>query len=293
MELPDIMLEYFRQIDPLWVSLAPVVVVNVYFLTVLSIFAVKRKNLPKDQEVQERHASRFLSVWFREYWVYATQPILKLLVKLGVNPNVLTTWGFLLSCLAGLAFSQGLMGIAGWVMIAGGTCDLFDGRIARMTNKSSESGAFYDSVMDRFGEAVVMAGLMIYYRDSWILYFLIAGLVGSLCVSYTRARGASSGVVCDGGIMQRPERIVYLGVGSIFSPLFKLLVTGGNVNAPEFITIGAICLIAVMTNLTAVYRILYIYKKLDEKHKNPVLEASRKKSPLAKKISQVFLDQFS
>ncbi len=258
------MLELLQNLNPLYLSLGPVVVINGIFLIMLIIFICIQHRLPKDEEVATRHSSKLLNKWFREYWIWTTSPILKLLIKIGVTPNVMTMVGFTFSLLAGLAFANGLFGIAGWLIIAGGTCDIFDGRIARLTGKTSVAGGYFDSVMDRYGEAFVFLGLAIFYRESWILYFVIAGLIGATMVSYTKARGQSEGVKCDGGIMQRPERIVYIGVGSVFSPLFKLLISGGNIHAPEYITIAGIIIVGVMTNLTSAYRILYIYKKLEE-----------------------------
>jgi CDP-diacylglycerol--glycerol-3-phosphate 3-phosphatidyltransferase len=172
-------------------------------------------------------------------------------------------------------------------MIIGGTCDMFDGRVARKTGQTTKSGAFYDSVMDRFGEAVVLFGLALYYHDSWVLYLVISALIGSMMVSYTRAKGDSVGVDCKGGIMQRPERIVYLGVGSIFSPPFRQLVDPHAAQPVEYLTIAALAVIAVMTLLTSVYRMIYIFRKLS------ILDGKKPKesnSPILKKLTHRYLD---
>jgi hypothetical protein len=138
---------------------------------------LRKREIP---EAARRHTSKFLSAHFKEWWVFTTDPIAKLFVRLGVRPSTLTFLGFLFSVAAGVLFVKGLFGYAGWAMIFGATFDIFDGRVARLTNQESRSGAFYDSVMDRFGEGICFLGLAFYFRSSWILFFVIAGLIGGM-----------------------------------------------------------------------------------------------------------------
>ncbi|MFO1463865.1 MAG: CDP-alcohol phosphatidyltransferase family protein [bacterium] len=250
-------------IDPKWNSLLPLVAINVLMLSTVVIFAVfVYRKRPGDPDLIGRHSSKLVGPFLREYWAWFISPIEWFFIKLNVSPNTLTTLGFLLSGVSAYAFATGHMGVAGWFMIIGGTFDMFDGRVARKSGKTSKSGAFYDAVMDRFGESLVFFGLAYYYRDSWILFLVLGAMVGSLMVSYTKARGDSEGVDCKGGIMQRPERIVYLGVGSIFSPPFRQIVSPGVQPPVEYLTIAALGVIAVMTTLTAFYRMYYIFRKL-------------------------------
>ena len=233
-------------------------------MTVLIFAIVHRKNesLYKVAEYEKRYHSKFLGKWFKEYWYWVTTPIEKVALALGLTPDFFTSFGFFLSCLAGYAFYEGRIGIAGWLVIFSGTCDMFDGRIARLTGKTSRAGAFYDSVMDRFGELATFIGLAGFYRNSWIFWFVLAGIVGSMMVSYTKARGEAMGVDCKVGSMQRPERIVYLGVGSIFSPILRYLAAPYVEVSHEYLLIIAILVIAIMTNLTAIYRMIWIMNKL-------------------------------
>lgn len=274
-------------IDPKWNSLLPLVLINVVMLGTVVIFALIRRRRPSDPDLVGRHSSKFVGPFLQEYWAWIISPFERLFIKLGISPNFLTTSGFLLSAGSAYAFATGHMGIAGWLMILGGTFDMFDGRIARKTGKTSKSGAFYDSVMDRFGEAIVFVGLAVYYKDSWVLYLVLGALVGSLMVSYTRAKGDSEGVDCKGGSMQRPERIVYLGVGSIFSPPFRQFVSPHATEPIEYLTIAALAVIAVMTMLTSVYRMIYIFRKLAIKEGK---EPKKSQSPLLKKLTHRYLD---
>ncbi len=274
-------------IDPKWNSLLPLVVVNVFMLSTVVIFAVFLwRNHPRHEELSGRVTSKWVGPFFYEYWGWIISPFEKLFIRLGLTPNFFTTLGFLLSSGSGLAFATGHFGVAGWLMIVGGTCDMFDGRIARRTGKTSKSGAFYDSVMDRFGEGVVFLGLAYYFHDSWVLFAVVSGLIGSTMVSYTRAKGDSVGIDCKVGAMQRPERIVYLGVASIFSPPFRQLFLP---QAPqvEYLAIASIVFIAVMTVLTSIYRMIYIIRKLNLAEGKPLRKI---KSPFLQKLTHRYLD---
>lgn len=255
-----------EQTRTIWVTLAPLVLINLIALSTVPIFAYFRKKNPSATdsigEVKKRHHSKFLSLWFKEYWYWITSPIEKLALAVGLTPNFFTTLGFFISALAGYFFYRGYWGMAGWTLIIGGSCDLMDGRVARATGHTSVSGAFYDSVMDRYGELVCFAGLAGYYRNHFMFWVVLAAITGSMMVSYTRARGQAAGVDCDKGPMQRPERIVYLAVGSIFSPMMAYLLSPWGSLPSEFLTMLALILIAVMTNLTALYRLLWVYKRL-------------------------------
>lgn len=250
----------------IWKNLLPLIIINVFALSSIPLYIWSRNKSSKSEvaeELNKRHHSKLLNRWFKEYWYWVTSPVEKIALKLKLTPNFFTSLGFIICVGAGLAYFCGSIALAGWCVIIGGTCDMFDGRIARLTNHSSKAGAFYDSVMDRYGEVVTLVGLACYYRHHWFFYFILAALVGSVLVSYARARGESVGVTFQGGSMQRPERIVYLGVSSIFSPLFALAF--GWIHPAlnsNFLLYIAVIMIAIMTNWTAAYRTLWIYKKL-------------------------------
>jgi len=253
---------YLRTLDPIWISLGPLFTINIIVLLTLFFFWFTYHRRPKTQDVDLKEHSKFLSRFLKEYWYWLTTPIARIMVKFRMTPNVVTVIGFLFSCVAGYFFHFGMVGAGGWFMILGATFDIFDGYIARLTGKATKSGAFFDSVMDRFSEAVVFLGLASNYRSSWILYFVVLGLVGSMMVSYTRARGEGVGVDVKSGLMQRPERIVYLGVGSIFSPILAHFVSHFIKVPLDFLTIGAVILIAVLTNITALHRMGVVMKRL-------------------------------
>jgi phosphatidylglycerophosphate synthase len=257
------LLQKFNDLDNFWVSVGPLIFINLFFLLSLFFFYLTyrfRKISEISQVVDEKEHSHLLSRFLKEYWYWLSSPFEKLLLKLRITPNALTMIGFLISCLSAYFFYRGRIGLGGWFMIFGATFDMFDGRIARLTGQSSPSGAFFDSVMDRFGEGVVFLGLVGYYRNSWLLYAVVIALIGSTMVSYTRARGEGIGVACTSGIMQRPERIVYLSLGSIFSPIAAYYISLVYVIRFDFLLVIAISTIALLSNVSAISRVKRIIK---------------------------------
>jgi CDP-diacylglycerol--glycerol-3-phosphate 3-phosphatidyltransferase len=135
--------------------------------------------------------------------------------------------------------------------------DIFDGRVARESGLESKFGAFYDSTLDRISEVVMFVGLASLYNtirgdveDVAMIYVILMALGGSLMVSYTRARAEGLGLDCKVGLMQRAERVVLLGLGSL---VFGLAWDGVVLD-------GIIIIVAVLTNLTAIQRIVWVYQ---------------------------------
>ncbi|MBI4224401.1 MAG: alkaline phosphatase family protein [Deltaproteobacteria bacterium] len=275
-------MEFFRTIDPVWLSLGPVLVINLLLIASLLYFLATRKDRPVPAEVQTRHNSKFLSATLKHWWYWNNEPIARGFVKCRATPNVLTFIGFLFSIVAAFFYAKGLYGFAGWTMLFGGTFDLFDGHVARITGKSTKSGAFFDSVMDRFSEGIVFLGLALCFKNSWVLGFLIAGLIGSMAVSYTRARGEAIGVAVKKGSMQRPERLVYLGCASIFEPITSYGLGFIMNSPPPYLVIVAIVLIGIMTNVTAVYRMIFVMNILDSAEK-------KRAETIPQKLTKIFL----
>ncbi|MBI4126454.1 MAG: CDP-alcohol phosphatidyltransferase family protein [Deltaproteobacteria bacterium] len=251
-------------LHPFWIAFGPVLVINFLFLSSIIYFSLTGKAEKREvHEAARRTRSKFLNYFFKEWWIWATDPIARFLAKAGVGPNLITFAGFVMSVIAAFLFAAGQFGYAGWTMVLGATFDTFDGRVARLTGKVSRSGAFFDSVMDRFGEGVCFIGLGWYFHASFILPFVIAALIGSMMVSYTRACGQVAGIDCKVGSMQRPERIVYMGVSGILQPVVTLLLLPLWKTPSPILVMGALLLIAVWANATAIYRMIYIMNAID------------------------------
>jgi phosphatidylglycerophosphate synthase len=119
-----------------------------------------------------------------------------------------------------LCYAGGLIYTAGFLILFTGTLDILDGKVARRSNGASASGAFRDSVIDRYAEYISYVGLIIFFGSGWQVWAVLLAILGGMMVSYTRARGEGLGVSCEIGMLQRPERFVLLGFGSIFSSIF-------------------------------------------------------------------------
>ena len=136
---------------------------------------------------------------------------------------------------------------------------MLDGRIARARGLADERGAFLDSTLDRFAEVGAFVGLAVHFRDAPVaLAIVVTALGGSLLVSYARARGESLGVLCKVGVMQRAERLLLVGFGGVLDPA----VTEWTGWMPGTLLIALLALVAVGTVGTAVYRTVWIAKRL-------------------------------
>jgi CDP-diacylglycerol--glycerol-3-phosphate 3-phosphatidyltransferase len=217
-------------------------------------------------------------------------PFVKLLIKLGLTPNAVTSIGFVLNIGVAVIFVVGgeegnrgdlsYVGWAGGLILFAGLFDMLDGQVARLGNMKSTFGALYDSVLDRYSELIMFLGICYYlvahhYFISSIAAFI--AMIGSMMVSYVRARAESLGIECKGGLMQRPERVVTIGLCAIFCGIasmyiggnYKLFLPGIKYHVFETITIFTfpIVLLAFLTNITAFNRLLDAKRSLLEKDK--------------------------
>lgn len=184
-------------------------------------------------------------------------PLINVLVRHRVHPNLLTTLGFLATLGAGLAFHQHAVQAAGFLILLGGFFDILDGRVARLTGLGSKFGAFYDSTLDRISEIVVFMGILSMYNDYrqelgdvGMIYLIYLAMAGSLMISYTRARAEALGLDCKVGLMPRAERVVLIGGAALF---FGSAWDGMALKV-------VIVILAVLTNLTAFQRIVWVYQ---------------------------------
>ena len=192
------------------------------------------------------------------YPVYAIiEPVARWLVRRGVHPNAISIMGFVATLAAAWLYSQDHVRTAGFFVLLGGLLDIFDGRVARISGLASKFGSFFDSTLDRISEIAMYIGLITLYNgyildaaDIWMIYVIALALGGSLMVSYTRAKAEALGFDCTVGLMQRAERIVLLGLGSL---IFGLAWGGVVLSA-------IIIVVAVLTNFTAVHRIVWVYR---------------------------------
>lgn len=197
--------------------------------------------MSKGQETQF-----ILSEWLRSKAQWLIIPIAQALAKWGVSPNALTLLGFLLTWPVAWALSAGRSPLAGALLILASSFDALDGSLARYSAQSTRFGAFWDSVMDRLSESVVFLGLgllALRSQQNTQLLLVYASVVGSLLVSYVRARAENIGVDCRVGFFTRFERMTFLA-------LCLLLKQPGL----------ALWGMAILSNLTVIQRIHYVWR---------------------------------
>ena len=213
------------------------------------------------------------------------RPIVHLLLFLRVTPNMITTTGFILNLGVAGIFVYGaesgarsdhtFVGWAGVGILVAGLFDMLDGQVARMANASSRFGALYDSVIDRYSELFMFFGITYYLvaHDYFLSsVFSFFALIGSMMVSYVRARAETLGVECREGLMQRPERVILLGTSAALTGLFHyylgnhiIILPGTSIQVFETISIFTvpIAITAFLTNLTAIRRIQFSRRELE------------------------------
>ena len=198
--------------------------------------------------------------WLKDRFVKIIQPIIDIFIKAQVNPNTFTTIGFIVSLFAAYFFGAGSLRAGGALLLFAGIFDIFDGRIARATGQVTKFGALYDSTLDRYSEVIVFFGIAYYFIASDHMLASVAAFIalgGSIMVSYVRARAEGLGLSCKVGIMQRPERVVTLGITALIH---------------EYVFIAGVVFIAIFANITAIQRIYYVWAqdngKKDEKINN-------------------------
>lgn len=200
----------------------------------------------------------FIPRWVQQPVDAALAPIARSLGERGVKPNAITTTGTVVLLISGAAFAAGRIKLGGFLLLLSGVCDMLDGKVARGNGLVTTFGAFYDSTLDRIGEAVLLLGIAWFFVAGGVpeglapfamaVTFVAAG--AGLIVSYARARAEGLGLDCKVGIAQRAERILGLGAPSLFF--------GAGPNGYLLLTL--VSLLAVLTVITVIQRIVYVYR---------------------------------
>lgn len=176
--------------------------------------------------------------------------------RLGLTPNMLTIIGFALVCVIAVIIAMGYEALGAVLLIFGAGFDATDGALARLTNRVTKFGGFFDSTLDRYADGVLMLALVwrgLEYDNRWIIVLAVAALIGSFLVSYTRARAEGIGLQLKEGWFTRLERMIVLVLG-----LLSTLLIGQQG------LLIMLALLALLANVTAVQRIFITKRKLGE-----------------------------
>jgi CDP-diacylglycerol--glycerol-3-phosphate 3-phosphatidyltransferase len=180
-----------------------------------------------------------------------TPPIARLLVRTPLTPNALTWLGFFITVGAAVLIVTGHFLAAGVVVLVAGLFDMLDGALARLTDRVSRFGAILDSTLDRLSEAAVLLALLaVFTREQHVAASLLVGitLLGSLMVSYIRARMEGMGIECKAGFFTRPERVIILALGLLLNQFENAL-------------LAALAIIAFFSYVTVVERLVYAWRQ--------------------------------
>ena len=173
--------------------------------------------------------------------------IVRALALSKIHPNVLTAFGLIINIVAAFMLGRGEFFWAGLVIIGAGLFDMVDGRVARATNQVSRFGGFFDSVLDRYSDLALLIGLLVWYgkinRGSYVVLTGIV-MIGTVMVSYTRARSENEIPTCKVGFMERPERVVIFILGALTEHMAPCL-----------------WVLAVMSNWTVIHRMIFTWQE--------------------------------
>lgn len=181
----------------------------------------------------------------------ACNSVIKLIVRglalSRIHPNVLTFIGLLINIVAAVLLGRGQFFAAGLVILGAAIFDMVDGRVARETNQVTRFGGFFDSVMDRYSDLLLLMGLLVWYgtigRPFYVVLTAIV-MTASVMISYSRARSENVIPTCKVGFLERPERIVLLIIGAMFDRMAPVL-----------------WVIAVLGNWTVFHRMLFTWQE--------------------------------
>jgi len=188
-----------------------------------------------------------LEMYLRKVFKVVIDPIAAGLLKIGITPNTVTGLGFILSALAAFFISRGNLTTGGLILLIAGPLDVVDGSMARLMGPSTPYGSLIDSTTDRYSELVVLGGLLFYFvaqQNSLAILLVFLAASGSILVSYVKARAEALGFNCKVGLLTRVERLIIM-IGCL---IFQ-------------IPMVALWIIAILANITAVQRLLFVRKQ--------------------------------
>ncbi|MCL2154901.1 MAG: CDP-alcohol phosphatidyltransferase family protein [Leptospirales bacterium] len=259
----------------IYYSILPLIIVSEIFILLFTYFAITWGKRSKSQETLSRLHKSFIGIFFIEYWYWITRPILNFFKLIKITPNGITAISILLSFATGSLYAVGFIALGGWLLIISGTLDMLDGALARETNQTTKSGAFFDSCGDRYSDAFVFIGIAIYFLSKNIsidaanftittfdyigIVIIMTILLGTASMSYVKARGEVVGAATKRGLMQRTERVVMLSMYSVIDPFLRIILTKYNLNT-DIVLIVILIIMSILINLSALVRMIDLFK---------------------------------
>lgn len=252
-----------------WFALALLgLIVGVFSAYAVRTAVVGRK---PDPRVVREGGSILLGAWVMEAFYWAIRAVGRAMVKTGLSPDALTITSLVVTLGSIPAAAAGDFGLAGVLLIVGSVFDAFDGIVARETRTASDAGEVLDAVVDRYADAAPLAGLAIFYRGSiWQMSIPLLAIVGSMMVSYVRAKAEAMRVDPPRTLMRRHERIAYLAVALLVGPLASTWIGERYAfGAHRIATLALVGFIAAISNASALQMTIATRKRLIESGRGP------------------------
>lgn len=264
-----------------WVSM---IIVPFYWIGMLPIFLLISafRGMARTERIS-RTNSRTLPRFILEYGYWQFRLPIGLFKRLHITPDMLTWTSLALAACSGYCFAIGHVAAGGLFLTFSSSCDAFDGIMARETGVSSDRGEYFDSVVDRYSDFLVSFGLLWYYRDiPWMALVMMAVIIGSQVMGYAKAKGEIMGIDPKVGFMQRHERCVYILSTAGVSPIGAALFEPQAVHPTYHILAAALVLVAILTNVTSIWRAVYVLRRMPRAAAGPAADAPAAVTPEGK-----------
>ena len=219
--------------------------------------------MPRSPRFDKLGRSRVVPRLFLEYGHFVLNAQVTFFMKVGITADMMTLLSLFLAIGGGVYLGMGRFCLGGWLMFLSFFCDAYDGMIARRSGTASMRGEYFDAFIDRYADLATGFGFAYYYKDDPIPLLIVAlGIVGSGAMGYARAKGEAVGVDPNVGVMQRHERAVWIGVMTVFAPIAAPFMEPGVTHPRYYLSLFALTLVAIFTNYSAIWRALYVMKRL-------------------------------
>ncbi len=233
------------------VALSPGLALGALLFILLGIYAA---GPARRQGPLRRDGSILLPRLLIGFWYWLVTPIIDRLADAGVRPNHITLASLYIAALAAVALGAGYFMLGTWLLVGAASCDLLDGLLARRADAGSTAGAFLDSFADRAAEGMVFGGIAFYGAGGALTWVAVWAMLASVLVSYARARGEALGADCKVGLMQRPERLVWLILTLFAAPIAAVFTEPKAAHPVYWVAVGGVGLLALLSTVTAVRR---------------------------------------
>ena len=245
-------------------EIAATSIVLTLFIALFSCFLAQRKTLGMvDRLLQRSIPSGVLPEITIEFGYWLLMPFVAVLRRLQVTPNMLSLFSLPVAIIAAISLGAGRFGVGGAILLVAFGLDACDGLLARETAVASDAGEVVDATLDRYTDVITMLGFLYYYRFDVLPWLLTgAALVGTVIVSYIRAKGQAFGIDPAFGSFQRHERGFYLSIAAMIAPATAILAHEPAEHPRYYAAILALGAVAVGTNITAVSRACFVVNRL-------------------------------